>query len=89
MKEVNEIRSQIGTLQAKIVEAKKRLEEAGLRKLGLSIGDRITTNKGLVEVTGCDAARGYPRPLGVKVKKDGTAGEQSAGRIGSDEWTKA
>ena len=86
MKEVNEIRSQIGQLRAKIRDAEARLEDAGLRHLGLSRGDVIQTQRGLVAVTGCSATRGDPRPEGVKVKKDGTPGGQSAGYI--LEWRK-
>ena len=87
MKEINEIRSQIGQLKSKIRDAEARLEDAGLRHLGLSRGDIIKTPRGLVCVTGCVAGwSSAPRPEGVKVKKDGTAGAQSAGYI--REWTK-
>jgi len=88
MKEVNEIRSQIGDLCANIREAEKRLVQAGLRQLGLKIGDRIKTGNTVVEITGCETRDGDPRPTGVKVKKDGTAGAQSAGYIYRKDWVK-
>ena len=87
MKEINEIFSQLGQIQQKLKEARKRLEQAGLKALGLSVGDRIKTAKGLVEVTECEVFTwGDPRPTGLKVKKDGTTGTQSAGWLRPDEW---
>lgn len=85
MKEINEIKSQMGQLRQKLTAAKKRLEQAGLKALGLSVGDVIKTKKGLVHVTGCEAVSHWVWPVGLKVKKDGTVGQQSAGHIG-DEW---
>ena len=87
MKQVNEIRSQIGQLRQKQQEAEARLVIAGLAAIGLSIGDRITTRKGVVEVSGCEASWGKPRPTGFKVKANGEAGSVSAGYI--DQWEQA
>lgn len=88
MKEINEIRSQIGTLKAKLRNANDRLREAGLRHIGLKIGDRIEVKgKFVAEVTSCDVWPHGIWPVGVKVKKDGTVGHQSAGFIG-DNWRK-
>ena len=87
MEEINEIRNEIAQLRRKVMSAESRLEDAGLRHLGLSIGDIIKTPRGLVCVTGCETRLPTtPRPKGVKVKKDGTAGNQSAGYI--SEWSK-
>jgi hypothetical protein len=92
LKEVNEIRSQIGQLRAKIQDAEDRLESAALKALGLSVNDRIFVRNrygidALIEVRGCTSSWGTPRPEGVKVKKDGTAGVSSAGYI--DNWRHA
>ena len=90
--EVLEIRSQITALDAKRRDALARLDAAALRHLGLSIGDRIIVTMGPKDfeavVTGVDSAMwsDRPRPTAVKVKKDGTAGEASAGYI--REWRK-
>lgn len=90
MKEINQIRSEIGTLRKKLADAQFRLEQAGLRHLGLSVGDviEVKTRRGWldVSVTGCNAKFGEPNPLGVKMKKDGTVGSQSAGYIST--WRK-
>jgi hypothetical protein len=86
MKEIKEIRSQIGQLQQKLRDARKRLEQEALKGLGLSVGDRIKTPRGLVEVTGCEVFSNTISLYGVEVKKDGTTGTQSAGYIGPDEW---
>ena len=90
LSEVNEIRAQIGQIDAKRKDAVRRLNAAGLRALGLSVGDRIiATSCGKdfeVEVEGCESRHGSPRVLGTRVKKDGTAGQQSAGYI--DVWRK-
>lgn len=91
MKEINEIRSQIGQLEQKLTEAKARLSEAGLRHLGLSVGDVIIAHVGskrecLASVTGCNVSWGEPRVEAIKVKKDGTVGGVSAGYI--CEWAK-
>jgi len=87
MKEINEIRSQIGQLERKLRDARKRLEKAGLKVLGISVGDRIKTPKGLAEVTGCEVSTfSDPRPTGLKVKKDGTTGEQSIGYVFRKDW---
>ena len=91
-KEVLEIRSQIGQLEAKMRDAMKRLDEAALRHMGLCIGDRIIVIRHRESfecaVTGvADAAySNKPRPSAIRVKKDGTVGTQSAGYI--DEWRK-
>lgn len=91
MKEINQIRSQIGQLDSKMADAKARLEAAGLRALGLELGSRIIceerNKEQLAEVTGCEASYGTPRPKAVKVKKDGTTSSVSAGYIGK--WRKA
>ena len=85
MEEVNEIRSQIGQLRARMMDAQSRLEDAGLRAIGLKHGDRIEAKcgrwNGFVMVTGCMASYGTPRPTGVKIKADGTPGQASAGYI--------
>jgi hypothetical protein len=91
MKEINEIRSQIGQLQQKISEAEKRLEQAGLKHLGLAVGDVIVAHVGsnrecMASVTGCKATYGAPRVEAVKIKKDGTVSQISAGYI--SEWSK-
>jgi hypothetical protein len=92
MKEIYEIRSQIEQLKQKISEAEKRLEDAGLRHLGLSIGDIIVAHVGtkrecLASVKGCVARWGNtPRVEAFKIKKDGTVSEISAGHI--SEWAK-
>jgi hypothetical protein len=91
MKEVNEIRGRIGTLEAKLRDAEQALSDAGLRAIGLCVGDIIVAHKGssreaLVCVRGCDARYGTPRPTGVKVKADGTPGHASAGYI--SDWEK-
>lgn len=90
MKELNEIRSQIGLLRRKIREAEAQLEEAGLRAMGLKRGDVIRASNGrqtmLISVTGCRVGHLEPRPLGVKIKADGTPGQVSAGHI--DQWEK-
>lgn len=91
MKEINEIKSQIGQLQVKLSEAQKRLEDAGMRHIGLKCGDRIEVDGiGIVEVTGVafPPFRVSPRPEGLKVKKNGRVGKQSAGYIGSNSWRK-
>jgi formylmethanofuran dehydrogenase subunit D len=85
IKEMKEIRSQIGQLEAKKRDALKRLNEAALRHLGLSIGDRIiVTTRGVEDecsVTGVNGAAysDNPTPIAVKIKKDGTVGTQSPG----------
>ena len=92
VKEMKEIRSQIGQLEAKKRDALDRLDEAALRHLGLSIGDRIivTTRGVMVEcsVTGVKGAAysDNPWPIVVKIKKDGTVGAQSLGYY--REWRK-
>lgn len=90
LKEVNEIRSQIGQLESKMREARARLEQAGLKALGLCVGDRIEhSGRGsemIAEVTGCEVNWGEPRPTGKKVKKDGSVSSISAGYI--SEWRK-
>ena len=87
MKEINEIRSQIGQLKQKLKDAQMRLEQAGLKAIGLSVGDRIKTKKSVIEVIGCEVSTwSDPRPIGLKVKKDGTTGAQSAGWLSEGEW---
>jgi hypothetical protein len=89
MDEVNEIRAQLQRRRAQTVQLNKQLVGAGLRALGLSVGDRIMVTKKdeqfWVEVTGCNTADNL-RPEGVKVKTDGCAGNQGAGWI--DQWRK-
>ena len=88
MKEVKEIRSQIDRLKHRQCEALKCLEAAGLRALGLKVGDRIKDAKGReISVTGCEARYGSIRPHGKLFKKNGTVGLQSAGWI-DDGWEK-
>jgi hypothetical protein len=91
-KEVLEIRSQIGQLEAKKRDAVKRLDEAALRHMGLCIGDRIIATRfgdefecSVIGVADAAYSRN-PRPSAMRVKKDGTVGTQSAGYIG--EWRK-
>ena len=92
LKEMKEIRSQIAQLEAKKRDALNRLDEAALRHLGLSIGDRIiVTTRGVdieCSVTGVAYAAysDNPSPIAVKIKKDGTVGAQSPGY--SREWRK-
>lgn len=89
MKETHQIRSEIEQLEAKLRDARYRLNEAGLRQMGLQVGDRIEVLGKIVEVTGSlGADYGNPRPEGVYVKKDGTAGQNSAGFIPENEWKK-
>ena len=90
MDEVNEIKAHIQQLRTQTVQLNKQLVAAGLRALGLEVGDRIFVKdwgdlEKLVEVTGCNTA-GNLRPEGVKVKSDGCAGMQGAGFI--DQWQK-
>jgi hypothetical protein len=89
MDEVNEIKAQLQQLRTQTVQLNKQLVGAGLRALGLKVGDRIMVTKKdvqfWVEVTGCNTAVN-PRPEGVKVKTDGCAGMQGAGFI--DQWRK-
>jgi hypothetical protein len=84
-KEMQEIRDQIGQLEAKRRDALKRIDEAALRHMGLVIGDRIIVACRGVDVE-CsvvgveDAAySNNPRPAAVIVKKDGTVGTKSVG----------
>jgi hypothetical protein len=86
MDEVNEIRAQIQQLRTQTVQLNKQLVGAGLRALGLKVGDRIMVHGWpcadvLVEVTGCNTAATL-RPEGLKVKSDGCAGMNGAGYIG-------
>jgi hypothetical protein len=87
MKEISEIKSQIGTLNAKLRDANERLCAAWLKHHGLSVGDRIMVHDHKkpfeAEISRCNE---YGRLLGVKVKSDGSAGLQSAGYIGK--WDK-
>jgi hypothetical protein len=92
-KEVLEIRSQIAQMEARKRDALTRLDDAALRHLGLSIGDRIivTNGRGMdfeCMVTGADGVSysSTLRPTAVKVKKNGAIGSQSAGYI--EKWRK-
>ena len=85
MKEVMEIRSQIGQIRKKLQDARARLADAALREIGLQIGDRIIVDRRGVDVecsvSGVEVSEynGDPKPLAVIVKKDGTSGVQSVG----------
>lgn len=88
--EVNEIRAQLQQLRTQTVQLNIQLVGAGLRALGLKVGDRIWVERCpavtvLVEVTGCNTGLNL-RPEGVKVKTDGCASMQGAGFI--DQWRK-
>lgn len=82
--EVEEIKSQIGQLQSKLKSAQLRLKDAQFRATGLSVGQviMVQSHSGIdtymISVTGWGD---YNCVGGVKIKKDGTAGKQSAGYI--------
>lgn len=86
--EINRVRSQIGDHYAAIAKLQDHGRELMMRKMGLKRGDRIivtgrTGNEFEVEVICPDGRHPSlaPRPAGYRIKKDGTRGAQSAGRI--------
>ena len=91
-KKIDNIKSQIGQYKQRICELEAQGEQAALEWLGLKVGDRIIiagrTGDFEAQVTGVDHWAFSPRPTAVKIKKDGTAGNQSVGWIGSREWRK-
>ena len=90
--EINRTKSQIANYKEKIRGLEEHGENLALLSLGLSIGDRIIVEGGHVrrafeaEVIGVESWSQAPRPKAMKIKKDGTVGEQSAGYI--SKWRK-
>ena len=91
-KKIDNIKSQIGQYKQRIRELEAQGKQAALEMMGLKVGDRIVVarRKGDFEaqVTGADNWDLFPRPAAVRIKKDGTASNQSVGWIGSGEWRK-
>ena len=91
MKEINEIRSQIGDLRARITSAQSRLADACMKHNGVKIGDRIRviSPRGdfLADVSAWNTiSSGSGRPVALRVSKNGKSGATSAGYIA--EWVK-
>ena len=91
-KKIDNIKSQIGQYRQRICELEAQGKQAALEVMGLKVGDRIIvagrTGDFEAQVTGVDCWDFSPRPTAVKIKKDGTAGNQSVGYIGAREWRK-
>lgn len=91
-KKIDNIKSQIRRYRQRIRELEAQGEQAALEVMGLKVGDRIIVagRNGDFEaqVTGVDYWAFSPRPSAVKIKKDGTAGNQTVGWIGAAEWRK-
>ena len=80
--EINEIKSQIGQIQGKLADAKDRLRDAQFRATGLTVGQivmKTSWHSGKDECLVCVKGWGNFGVDSVKIKKDGTAGKQSAG----------
>ena len=88
--EIDRTKSQVDAHRAAIVRLEAHGRALALKSLGLTVGDRImVTSKRPsfeAEVTGVEWWDFRPTPRAMKIKKDGTASEKSAGWI--DKWEK-